>query len=215
VSTAPLRVLVADDHPLFRAGVRALLETVPDTEVVGVAASGDEAVALAERLRPDVVLMDLQMPGGGIEATRRVLAARPGAAVLVVTMFEDDYSVFAAMRAGARGYVLKDADEEDLLRAVRAVGRGEAIFSPAIARRLVEFFAGHGPPAPSRAFPELTERERQVLDLIAQGVSNAAIAERLVLSPKTVRNHITSVFAKLQVVGRAEAIVRARRAGLG
>jgi DNA-binding NarL/FixJ family response regulator len=220
----PLRVLIADDHPLFRAGMRALLETVPDVEVIGTASSGAEALALAEQTEPDVVLMDLQMPGpstgsgqalGGLEATRRIIAACPHIAVLVVTMFEDDYSVFTAMRAGARGYVLKDADEEEVLRAIRAVGHGEAIFSPAIARRLVDFFAAPPSAVPPRAFPQLSPREREVLELIAQGVSNAAIAERLCLSPKTVRNHISNIFSKLQVADRAEAIVRAREAGLG
>ena len=211
-----LRVLIADDHPLFRAGMRALLETMPDVEVIGTASSGDEALALAEQTEPDVVLMDLQMPGlGGLEATRRILAACPHIAVLVVTMFEDDYSVFTAMRAGARGYVLKDADEEEVLRAIRAVGHGEAIFSPAIARRLVDFFAAPPSAVPPRAFPQLSPREREVLELIAQGVSNAAIAVRLCLSPKTVRNHISNIFSKLQVADRAEAIVRAREAGLG
>jgi DNA-binding NarL/FixJ family response regulator len=219
----PLRVLIADDHPLFRAGMRALLETTPDVEVIGTASSGDEALALAEQTEPDVVLMDLQMPGpstgsgqalGGLEATRRIIAAGPHIAVLVVTMFEDDYSVFTAMRAGARGYVLKDADEEEVLRAIRAVGHGEAIFSPAIARRLVDFFAAPPSAVPPRAFPQLSAREREVLELIAQGIGNAAIAERLCLSPKTVRNHISNIFSKLQVADRAEAIVRAREAGL-
>lgn len=212
----PLRVLVADDHPLFRSGMRALLAAVPDTQLVGEAATGEEAIAMAAELQPVVVLMDLQMPGvGGVEATRRILEASPHVGVLVVTMLEDDYSVFQAMRAGARGYVLKDADEEDVLRAIRAVGRGEAILSPALARRLADFFAAPRPAAPPRAFPELTQREREVLDLIAQGVGNAEIAERLVLSPKTVRNHISNVFSKLQVADRAAAIVRARKAGLG
>ncbi len=212
----PLHVLVADDHPLFRSGLRALLGAVPDTALVGEATSGDEAVALAATLQPDVVLMDLQMPGlGGIEATRRILEANPHIGVLIVTMFEDDYSVFAAMRAGARGYVLKDTDEDEMLRAIQAVGKGEAIFSPAIARRLVDFFALPRPVVPERAFPELTEREREILDLIARGVGNAEIAARLSLSPKTVRNHISNIFDKLQVADRAEAIVRARKAGLG
>jgi DNA-binding NarL/FixJ family response regulator len=216
VTSEPLRVLIADDHPLFRGGMRALLETVPDVEVVGTASSGDEALALAQRAQPDVVLMDLQMPGvGGIEATRRLLEASPHVAVLVVTMYEDDYSVFTAMRAGARGYVLKDADEDEVLRAIRAAGHGEPIFSPAIARRLVDFFAAPRSAMPPRVFPELSQREREVLDLIAQGISNAAIAERLCLSPKTVRNHISNIFSKLQVADRAEAIVRAREAGLG
>ena len=211
----PFRVLIADDHPLFRAGMRALLEAVADMQVVGMAATGDEVLALAERCQRDVVLMDLQMPDmGGIEATRRIVDSYPSTAVLVVTMFDDDYSVFTAMRAGARGYVLKDADEEEVLRSIRAVGHGEAIFSPAIARRMVEFFAVPRSGARPHAFPQLSQREREVLGLIAQGVNNAAIADRLCLSPKTVRNHISNIFSKLQVADRAEAIVRAREAGL-
>ena len=217
---ADLRVLIVDDHPVFRGGMRRLLEAVPETAVAGEAATAEEAVTLAAALRPDVVLMDLHLPdGSGIDATRRIVAAAPEIGVLVVTMFEDDYSVFTAMRAGARGYVLKDADEDELLRAIRAVADGQAIFSPAIARRLTDFFGESRPTAPaaasSPAFPELSEREREVLDLIAQGIANAEIADRLFLSPKTVRNHITSIFAKLQVADRAEAIVRARQAGLG
>ncbi|MDP8950037.1 MAG: response regulator transcription factor [Actinomycetota bacterium] len=217
---APLRVLIADDYPLFRSGLRALLGAVPDTTVAGQATTGEEAVALAAELQPDVVVMDLQMPGvSGIDATRRILDTSPHLGILVVTMFEDDYSVFAAMRAGAKGYVLKDADEEDMLHAIRAVSRGEAIFSPAVARRVIDFFTGAKPEVeravPARAFPELTDREREVLDLIAQGLSNPEIAARLYLSPKTVRNHISNIFAKLQVADRAQAIVRAREAGLG
>lgn len=216
-----LRVLIADDHPLFRSGLRALLCAVPDMTVAGEATTGEEAIALAARLQPDVVVMDLQMPGvSGIDATRRVLDTSPHIGVLVVTMFEDVYSVFAAMRAGAKGYVLKDADEEDMLHAILAVGKGEAIFSPAVARRVIDFFTGTRPEegiqmVPARAFPELTAREREVLDLIARGLSNPEITSRLFLSPKTVRNHISNIFAKLQVADRAQAIVRARQAGLG
>ena len=216
----PLRILIADDHPLFRSGLRALLAAVSNTTVAGEATTGEEAVALAAELQPDVIVMDLQMPGvSGIDATRRILGASPHIGILVVTMFEDDYSVFAAMRAGAKGYVLKDADEEDMLHAIRAVDKGEAIFSPAVARRVVDFFTGARSEAeravPARAFPELTDREREVLDLIAQGLSNPEIASRLYLSPKTVRNHISNIFAKLQVADRAQAIIRAREAGLG
>lgn len=215
----PLRVLIADDHPLFRSGMRALLGAVQDTTVVGEATCGEEAVDLAARLQPDVVVMDLQMPGvSGVEATRRILDASPDVGVLMVTMFEDDYSVFATMRAGAKGYVLKDTAEEDMLHAIRAVGRGEAIFSPSIARRVMDFFKGARSGAdavPERAFPELTGREREVLDLIAGGLSNPEIASCLYLSPKTVRNHVSNIFAKLQVADRARAIVRAREAGLG
>ncbi len=220
MSVDPLRILVADDHPLFRGGLRALLGAVPDTVVVGEATTGEEAVALAAELQPDVIVMDLQMPGvSGVEATRRVLDTNPHVGILIVTMFEDDDSVFAAMRAGARGYVLKDTDEEDMLHAIRAVGRGEAIFSPAVARRVIDFFTGvHAETqrdVPPRTFPELTAREREVLDLIAQGLSNPEIAARLYLSPKTVRNHVSNIFAKLQVADRAQAIIRAREAGLG
>ncbi len=188
--------------------------------MVGEATTGEEAVALAAELQPDVIVMDLQMPDvSGIDATRRILDTSPHMGILVVTMFEDDYSVFAAMRAGARGYVLKDTDEEDMLHAIRAVGKGEAIFSPAVAQRVIDFFTGTRSEVeravPARAFPELTNREREVLDLIAQGLSNPEIASRLYLSPKTVRNHISNIFAKLQVADRAHAIVRAREAGLG
>ena len=212
----PLRILVADDHPLFRSGLRGLLAATVETEIVGEASTGEEVIALAEELQPDVIVMDLQMPGvNGIEATRRVVRTSPHVGVLVVTMFEDDRSVFAAMRAGARGYVLKDTDEEKMLRAIRAVGNGEAIFSPAIAHRLLSFFAETRHAVPERVFPELTEREREILALIAQGHSNPHIASHLVLSPKTVRNHISNIFSKLQVADRAQAIVRAREAGLG
>ena len=211
-----LRILLADDHPLFRHGLAALLKQTPDAEVVGEATTGEEAVALANRLQPDLVLMDIRMPGvNGIEATRRILAAHPATRVLVVTMFEDDASVFTAMRAGARGYILKDADKDEMLRAIRAVGSGEAIFSPAIATRMIEFFAAPRPAAASDAFPDLTEREREILDLMAQGLNNVEIAQRLVLSHATVRNYVSSIFSKLQVADRAQAIVRAREAGLG
>jgi DNA-binding NarL/FixJ family response regulator len=211
-----LRILIADDHPIFRNGMRALLASIPGMEVVAEAAAGDEAIAKAAELQPDMVLMDLQMPGiGGIEATRQILYASPHIRVLVVTMFEDDYSVFAAMRAGARGYIVKGASPDEMLRAVRSAGAGEAIFSPAIAVRLIDFFSAPRPPAPQQTFPELSDREREVLDLIAQGASNAEIATRLVLSPKTVRNHVSNIFSKLQVADRAHAIIRGRDAGLG
>ena len=209
-----LRVLIADDHPLFRKGMVALLGAVEDIEIVGAAATGTEAAERAGALQPDVVLMDLQMPeSGGIEATRRIVNDHPTIKVLVLTLFEDDDSVFLALRAGARGYVLKDADDEEVLRAIRAVGRGEAIFSPAVATRVLAYFAA--PPATPTPFPELTTREREVLDLIAAGHNNHQIAERLTLSGKTVANHISAIFAKLQVADRTQAILRARDAGLG
>ncbi len=173
-------------------------------------------IALAETLQPDVILMDIQMPGvNGIEATRRILHTSPQIRILMVTMFEDEASIFTAMRAGARGYVLKDTEKTEMLRAIRAVGGGEAIFSPAIASRLIDFFAAPGPTLPPQAFPELTEREREILELIAQGHHNPEIASRLVLSPSTVRNYVSSIFSKLQVADRAQAIIRARDAGLG
>lgn len=216
----PLRVLIADDHPFFRDGLRVLLEATPDTELVGEATDGDEVIALAQSLEPDVILMDLRMPGpGGIEATRRILSENPHIGILVVTMVEDDDSVFAAMRAGGRGYLLKGADKDEMLLAIRAVGRGEAVFGPGIARRLTQYFAPHTLGAPARttraAFPDLTEREREILDLIAAGRNNQEIAGLLFLSLKTVRNYVSSILTKLQVSDRAQAIVRAREAGFG
>jgi DNA-binding NarL/FixJ family response regulator len=219
MSSDLLRVLVADDHPFFRDGLRVMLEATPDTELVGEAADGVEAVNLAHTLRPDVILMDLRMPGlGGIEATRKILGESPQAGILVVTMIEDDDSVFAAMRAGARGYLLKGADKDEMLLAIRAVGRGEAIFGPGIARRLVQYFASHAavPKQASRVvFPELTDREREILDLIAAGRNNQEIAGQLFLSLKTVRNYVSSIFTKMQVGDRSQAVIRAREAGLG
>ena len=211
-----MRILIADDHPLFRNGMRTLLSSVPGMEVAGIATNGDETVTMAAELQPDVILMDLQMPGiSGIEATRRIVKANPHIRILVVTMFEDDHSVFTALRAGARGYVLKDADEDEILRAIRAVASSEAIFSPTIAQRLIDFFATPQSAMLPQVFPELTEREREILDLIAQGYNNSDIARRLVLSQKTVANHVSNIFSKLQVVDRAQAIIKAREAGLG
>lgn len=212
----PLRVLIADDHPLFRHGLSALLSTSPDFEVAGEATTGEEVIEQAFKLQPDVILMDIQMPGiNGIEATRQILHMSPHIRILIITMFEDDTSVFTAMRAGARGYILKDAQKADMFQAIRSVSRGEAIFSPAIATRLIDFFSTPRPLVSAQAFPELTEREGEILTLIAQGHSNTEIATRLVLSPNTVRNYVSNVFSKLQVADRAQAIIRAREAGLG
>jgi DNA-binding NarL/FixJ family response regulator len=211
----PLRVLIADDHPLFRKGMRALLVAAQDIEVVGEATTGQEVIELAATLQPDVILMDLQMPGiNGIEATRQILHTSPHIRILVITLFEDDASVFSALRAGARGYVLKDAKEEEMLRAIRSVGSGEAIFSPAIATRLIDFFATPRPDASKEIFPTLTEREREILQLLARGSTNHDIAKQLALSVKTVNNYVSNIFSKLQVTDRAQAIIRARDAGL-
>lgn len=212
----PIQILIADDHAEFRQGLRALLESVDDCRVVGEAADGAEAVGLAARLQPDVLLMDLNMPGlNGIEAARRILHHSPHIAVLMLTMFDDDDSVFAAVRAGARGYVLKGALKSEILRAIRVVASGEAIFGAGIAQRLMHFFAAPRPPAPPETFPELTERERQILGLMAQHLTNPEIAERLVITGKTVRNAVSNILDKLQVTDRAQAILRARDAGLG
>ena len=214
-----IRLLIADDHTLFREGLRAILGTQSDIEIVGEAANGAQAVQLAASQLPDVILMDLQMPEmNGIAATEKILDANPHIGIIVLTMLEEDDSVFAAMRTGARGYVLKGADKAEMLRAIQAVAAGEALFGPAIAKRLMNFFQnvrGIKQLAPPRAFPALTEREIQVLDLIARGDNNTEIAEKLFLSPKTVSNHISNIFSKLQVADRAQAIVRARQAGLG
>ena len=211
-----IRILIADDHAVVREGLRAVLGSEPDMEVVGEAATGKEVIERATELRPDVILMDIQMPGiNGIEASRRILDASPKVGVVVLTMFEDDESVFSAMRAGARGYVLKGAHPSEILKVLRAVAAGEVYFGPEIAQRLVDFFSTPKPPSPAVAFPELTAREREILDLIARGHNNAAIAARLFVSPKTVGNHISHIFTKLQVADRAQAIIRAREAGLG
>ena len=213
-----LRILIAEDHPLFRKGMISLLSSVPEFAVVGEAKTGEEAVVRAAQLQPDVILMDLQMPEvNGIEATRRILQESPSIRVLVVTLFEDEDSVFMALRAGARGYVLKDADEEEVVHAIRAVGRGEAIFSPNVATRVLAYFAASPPGGapPPQAFPTLTEREREILNLIAQGHPNPSIARQLSLSTKTVGNYVSNIFTKLQVADRAQAIIRAREAGLG
>ena len=212
----PIRVLIADDHRLFRDGMRALLNSAPDLEVVGEAGDGEQAVAKAAALRPDVILMDLQLPGfNGVEATRRILHSQPSVSVLVLTMFEDTDTVLAAMRAGARGYILKDTDEEALLRSVRAVASGEALFGPGVAERLMRYLAEATPSADRSAFPELTDREREVLYLLAQGLSNQEVAGRMGISLKTARNHVSNILGRLQVADRTEAVARARAAGLG
>ena len=215
--TPAIRVLIVDDHESFRSGMRALLETAGDVDVIGEASSGPGAVADAARLQPDVILMDVVMPGGdGVEATRRILEASPHVAIVMLTMDGGDETVFAALRAGARGYVLKGAGRTELFRAVRAAASGEALLGPDIARRLATYLTSDAPtqetPSP---FPDLTEREREILDLIAAGRSNADITSRLVVSPKTVRNHVSNIFSKLGARDRAEAIVMAREAGLG
>lgn len=208
-----IRILVADDSSDFREGLTAMLEPVADMTVVAQVTTGSEAVSVAGRLQPDVVLMDLQMPGvNGIDATRVIVGSSPHIGVLALTMFEDDASVFAAMRAGARGYVLKGAPKAELLRAIRAVANGEAIFGPAVARRLVGFF-GETDARAAPLFPELTEREREVLALISQGRTNTDIAAELVVSLKTVQNHVSNICQKLQVVDRTQAVLRAREAG--
>jgi DNA-binding NarL/FixJ family response regulator len=212
----PIRILIADDHAFYREGVRAMLALLPGAEVVGEATTGSAAVELAAQLQPDVVVMDLKMPElNGIAATRAILHASPHIGVLVVTMFDDDESVFAAMRAGARGYLLKDARHDEFIRAVIAVSCGEAIFSPAIAQRMIAYFSMSRQPPAALLFPELTEREREVLALIARGYNNEAIAAHFVLSLKTVRNHVSNILTKLHVSDRAQAIVKARDAGLG
>jgi DNA-binding NarL/FixJ family response regulator len=210
------RVLVADDHPTFRRGLHALFDSLDSIEVVGEAEDGDTAVTLAAELMPDVVVMDLNMPGlHGVEATRRIVGANPSVAVLVLTMLDEDESVFAAMRAGARGYIVKGADTDDVLRALESVAHGDAVFGPAVASRVLSYLTRPLSARDPMMFPELSDREREVLELIARGHSNTDISRRLVISPKTVRNHVSNVFAKLQVSDRAEAIVRARNAGLG
>jgi DNA-binding NarL/FixJ family response regulator len=214
VTEDPLRVYIVDDHPVVRRGLSTLLDSLVGVEVVGEAASGEEAIERVPVAEPDVVVMDLNLPGvNGIDTTRRLVNDAPHLGVLVLTMFEDDESVFAAMRAGARGYVLKGADQDDLARAVLAVGRGEAIFGPSIAQRITRFFANRT--ASVLPFPDLTDRERQVLELLARGHSNIEVSRYLGVSAKTARNHLSNIFTKLQVTDRANAVIRAREAGLG
>jgi DNA-binding NarL/FixJ family response regulator len=212
----PIRILIADDHPLFRGGLRALLESVADTQVVGEAATGEEAVEAALALAPNVVVMDINMPGlNGIDATRRILDESKDINVLVMTMHDDDDAVFAAIRAGARGYQLKGAAQDETLRAIRSVANGEAIFGPGIADRLQRFLAAPPTVDPSLAFPQLTDRELEILHLLAKRRTNTEIATALFLGQKTVRNYVSAIFTKLQVADRAEAGLVARTAGLG
>lgn len=211
-----LRVLIADDHPLYRSGLCTLLVDHPDIQVTGQAASGEEAVDLAAATAPDVVLMDITMPGiGGIEATRRIVAASPEVVVLILTMLEDRTAVLAAMRAGARGYLVKGASGDEVLRAIRALANGDVIIGAEVAAEVLNQFRGGAASAPPTPFPDLTERERDILRLIAEGYTNTAIAGRLHLGDKTVRNYVSIIFRKLQVTSRVEAVIRARDAGLG
>jgi DNA-binding NarL/FixJ family response regulator len=215
-NSPPIRILIADDHTLFRLAIRTLLRTVPGLTVVGEATTGAEAIDLAAELAPDLVLMDLQMPDvSGIQATRDITRASRSTRILVLTLFQDDDSVFAALRAGAIGYIVKDTDEEELIRAIRAAANGEAIFGPAIATRVLSWFAAQPKEPPPAAFLELTDREREILQFVAQGRSNPEIARELSLSPKTVANHVSNIFGKLQVSDRVQAVIRAREAGLG
>jgi DNA-binding NarL/FixJ family response regulator len=209
-----IRVVVADDHPIVRAGLTALLGSIPDFEVAGVAGNGREAVREVLLTKPDVALLDLNMPElDGIAATRELARVAPRVAVLVLTMHEDDEAVFAAMRAGASGYLVKGVEQDDIARAIRSVAAGEAIFGQGVAQRVLTSLQAQ--PAAADAFPELTARERDILDLLAAGLNNAAIAHRVGVAPKTVANNVSSIFAKLQVADRAQAIVLARDAGLG
>jgi len=209
-------VVIVDDHPTFRQGLRAVLEVEPDIEVAGDFGNGEDAVTAAAEFAPDVVIMDLRMPGiGGVEATRRIISTSPHTNVLVLTMSDADENVFAALQAGARGYLLKEAAPADIIAAVRAVGAGQGVFGARIAARITAYFAGGAATRDARPFPELSQREREVLDLLARGLPNAVIAHQLFLSPKTIRNHVSNVLTKLQVSDRAQAVARARDAGLG
>jgi DNA-binding NarL/FixJ family response regulator len=215
------RLMIVDDHTLFREGLRAIFKTAPDIEIVGEAGDGNTAVQMALELRPEIILMDIQMAHpNGIEACKRILEAQPATAVIMLTMLEDAESLFAAMAAGAKGYVLKGADKAEVLKTIRAVAEGEVLFGPAIANRMTDFFRSVGS-APhiirpqAVPFPELTEREREILEFIAQGLSNADIAERLKIAPKTISNHVSNIFNKLQVADRVQAVIMARKAGMG
>ena len=214
-----IRVIIADDHPVYRDGLSRLLSEIGGFDVVGLAADGNEAVDLASALAPDVVVMDVRMPNlDGIEATRRITTASPTTGVVVLSMFEEDELVFAAVRAGARGYLLKDADDDQIAATLRGIARGEAIFGPTTARRLLEMLGRvpeSGTAATQPVFPQLSQREREVLELLARGMRNAAIAAELFLSERTVRNYVSNIFTKLQVDDRAQAVAAARDVGIG
>jgi DNA-binding NarL/FixJ family response regulator len=212
----PVRVVVVDDHPLFVDGLRRLLGSVADLELAAVASTGVQALTTVEQAQPDVVLMDLHLPElSGIEATRRIVASTPRAAVLVLSMLDDDDTVFAALRAGARGYLVKGAPPDEVLQAIRATANGDTVFGASLASRILSYFADLQPKSPPVPFPQLSDREREVLTLLADGHSNPAIAKRLYLSPKTIRNHVSNIIAKLQVADRTAAIIRARDSGIG
>lgn len=211
-----LTILIADDHPVFRDGIRMMLDSEPDVELVGEAHSGGEAIELAEQLQPDVILMDIKMDEvSGIEATRQITQTNPNIRVLIVTMFEEPQSVFSAMRAGAMGYISKNSSKSELMKAVHIIGNRGAVFGPAIAEYVQSFFANPALSLPNPLYPDLTERERQVLEMIGAGKNNSQIADKLSLSPKTVANYVSNIFSKLQVADRAMAIIKAREAGLG
>ncbi|MDO9087186.1 MAG: response regulator transcription factor [Anaerolineaceae bacterium] len=210
-----INVMIVDDHPVFRFGLISLISSISEMEIIAECTDGEEAIREAARLLPDIILMDINIPGmNGIEATRKIIESNPKVGILVITMFDDD-SVFDAMRAGARGYILKGSDPEETVRAIYSVLNGEAIFSPKVAERLINYFSTKKAHTHQVVFPELTDRERDVLELITQGLTNTSISERLVLSPKTVRNHVSNIFGKLQVSDRSQAVIKAREAGMG
>jgi DNA-binding NarL/FixJ family response regulator len=217
----PVRLMIVDDHTLFREGLRAIFKTVPEIEIVGEAGDGNTAIQLAQELNPEIILMDIQMePPNGIEACQRILAAQPTIAVIMLTMLEDTDLLLAAMVAGAKGYVLKGADKAEVLKTIRAVAEGEVYFGPATANRMTDVFRSVGSAQritrhQSRPFPELTEREYEILELIVQGLGNADIAMRLSIAPKTISNHVSNIFNKLQVTDRTQAVIKANKAGMG